>query len=185
MPDLTIERAIVLMAWCALVVGAFVAAFNSAVATAAGAVPECVVPSKLGVSLVLDDSSSMVYNDPSDLRGAPAGIGTDTLPDGSLVSGSKFSDVATRMFDPTALDAANRPVLKQAIAAGLQSSGDTDYCHSRAVRAAYDDPRHRRSRRVRSRHRHRARSRALTAMAQRLWLTASMLLPSGSSTKAA
>jgi hypothetical protein len=132
------------MAWCALVVGAFVAAFNSAVATAAGAVPECVVPSKLGVSLVLDDSGSMVYNDPSDLRGAPAGIGTDTLPDGSLVSGSKFSDVATRMFDPTALDAANRPVLKQAIAAGLQSSGDTDYCHSRAVRAAYDDPRHRR-----------------------------------------
>jgi hypothetical protein len=127
MPDLAIRRAVVLMAWCALVVGAFGAAFNSAVATAAGAVPECVVPSKLGVSLVLDDSGSMVYNDPSNLRGAAAGIGIDTLPDGSLVSGSKFSDVATGLFDPTALDAANRPVLKQAIAAGLQSSGDTDY----------------------------------------------------------
>jgi hypothetical protein len=127
MPDLTIRRVVVLMAWCALVVGAFVAAFHTGVATAAGAVPECVVPSKLGVSLVLDDSGSMVYNDPSNLRGAAAGIGIDTLPDGSLVSGSKFSDVATRLFNPTALDAANRPALKQAIAAGLQSSGDTDY----------------------------------------------------------
>lgn len=30
--------------------------------------------------MVLDDSGSMVYNDPNNLRGAAAGIGIDTLP---------------------------------------------------------------------------------------------------------
>ncbi|HEY1511879.1 MAG TPA: vWA domain-containing protein [Solirubrobacteraceae bacterium] len=123
----TIEKAVVLMVWCAFIVGALIVVFDTGVASAAGTAPDCVVPGKLGVALVLDDSGSMVDNDPANLRGAAAGIGIDTLPDGSLVSGSKFTDTATRLFDPTELSAANRPALKQAIAAGLQSSGDTDY----------------------------------------------------------
>jgi hypothetical protein len=77
--------------------------------------------------MVLDDSGSMLDNDPDGLRGAAAGIGIDTLPDGSLVSGSKFADEATQLFAPTALTAANRPALKLAVASGLQSDGGTDY----------------------------------------------------------
>jgi hypothetical protein len=96
-------------------------------AARASAAPVCVVPNKLGVAFVLDDSGSMVDNDPGNLRGAAAGVGIDTLPDGSLASGSKFSDTATRLFAPTPLSAANRPALKQAIAGGLQSTGGTDY----------------------------------------------------------
>ena len=85
------------------------------------------VPSKLCVAFVLDDSGSMVYSDPGNLRAGAAGGGVDTLPDGSLVSASKFSDTATSLFDATPLTAADRPALKQAIAAGLQSVGGTDY----------------------------------------------------------
>src|SRR5437763_3928513 len=125
MPGAGIDRAAVLTAWCALVVSGLVAAFNPGVAAAAA--PACVVPSQLGVAMVLDGSGSMVENDPSNLRGAAAGIGIDTLPDGSLVSASKFADEATPLFDATPLTAADRPALKQAIAAGLLSEGDTDY----------------------------------------------------------
>jgi hypothetical protein len=121
-----IQRLVVLTAWCALVV-ALVAGLDIGSATAAGSAPECVVPNQLGVVMVLDDSGSMVYNDPNNLRGAAAGIGIDTLPDGSLVSASKFADEATPLFDAQPLNAADRPALKQAIAAGLESSGDTDY----------------------------------------------------------
>lgn len=127
MPGAGMERLVVVMAWFALAIAVFVAALNAGASAAAAAAPDCVVPSKLGVAMVLDDSGSMVYNDPSNLRGAAAGIGIDTLPDGSLVTGSKFADDATLLFGPTPLSAANRPALKLSIAAGLQSSGDTDY----------------------------------------------------------
>ena len=93
----------------------------------AAAQGECVVPNRLGVVFVLDDSGSMASSDPASLRGAAAGTAIDALPDGTVVAASKFSDEPARLAAPTALDATNRDSLKAAIAGNLLSSGGTDY----------------------------------------------------------
>jgi hypothetical protein len=99
----------------------------AATAASAPVTGDCVVPHRLGVVFVLDDSGSMATSDPGRLRGAAVGSGIDALPDGSVVAASTFSDEATRAFAPTGLDAASRDGLKGAASGGLEDSGGTDY----------------------------------------------------------
>ncbi|MEI2702824.1 MAG: vWA domain-containing protein [Baekduia sp.] len=93
----------------------------------------CVKPQKLGVVFVIDDSGSMLSNDPDKLRGSAVGVGVDQLPDGSVAAVTKFSTDASVISAPTLIDANGRNTIKQATAAGLASSGSTDYADGLAI----------------------------------------------------
>ena len=94
-------------------------------ATASNTAP-CLSPAKLGVVFVTDDSESMSWNDPSQLRARAISVGLDQLPDGSLAAATAFSDFSRGLFGASTVDAGSRSGLKSA-AEELFSEGSTDY----------------------------------------------------------
>ncbi|MGE3138110.1 MAG: VWA domain-containing protein [Thermoleophilia bacterium] len=88
--------------------------------------PSCVVPRRLGVAFVVDDSGSMSANDPSDLRAQAVAVGLDQLPDGSLAGATEFADSTGELFEVSEVNGSTRPGLKDA-ASYLFSSGGTDF----------------------------------------------------------
>lgn len=87
----------------------------------------CVVPERLGVVFVLDDSGSMASNDRANLRAVAAGIGLDALADGSIAAAVNFTSAASTLFVPTELLGDVRTQLKATITSGLYSMGGTAY----------------------------------------------------------
>jgi hypothetical protein len=75
----------------------------------------CEPPRQLGVVFVVDDSGSNQSTDPSELRRDAALAGISSLPAGSVTSVSTFSGTATTRVAPTAVTAAARPQLLEAV----------------------------------------------------------------------
>jgi hypothetical protein len=116
------------MSWAAVALTAFaVVLWGPAAHGTAQSTSACVVPERLGVVFVLDDSGSMTSNDPADLRAVAAGIGLDALADGSIAAAVKFTSAASTLFAPRELVGDVRTQLKGTISAGLFSSGGTAY----------------------------------------------------------
>jgi hypothetical protein len=86
----------------------------------------CVLPARLGVVFVTDDSGSMATSDPAHIRSQAIAVGLDQLPDGSLAAATSFSDYSWELFGATVVDPTTRPLLKKK-ATTLIDYGLTDY----------------------------------------------------------
>lgn len=122
---------------CAVLIASFCALATSPNLTSARAaadtttvtdtVPGCVVPTQLGLVMIIDDSGSMYSTDPSELRAEAASIAVDQVKAGSVVSSSNFDGSARTIFQPTTVTDTARAGLKSAIRGSLGSGGGTDY----------------------------------------------------------
>jgi von Willebrand factor type A domain len=120
----------------ALLAGAALVA-SVATASAAPCAPNTVAPAgTVGLEFILDNSTSMgpvpadgtPPNDPNNLRVTAAQLGLSQLADGDTVGVMKFSDLASTIFAPTVLSAANRQTLSNQISAGIgQTTSGTNY----------------------------------------------------------
>lgn len=117
-----VPRFFVTLIWSMILTAAVVA-----MPTQAAAAGPCVVPSKIGVTFVIDDSGSMSSTDPDYLRADAFRIALDQLPDGSVVSAGTFDTYSRTVFSPVGLNASNRLALGDEVAWQLSSSGQTDY----------------------------------------------------------
>ncbi|MQA73302.1 MAG: VWA domain-containing protein [Solirubrobacterales bacterium] len=89
---------------------------------------DCVPPNKLGVAFVMDDSGSNLTTDFDELRRDGALAGVASLPDGSAMSVSTFSDEAETRVGTTDLTAANRAALLAGVRdMPLSALGGTNY----------------------------------------------------------
>lgn len=95
-------------------------------ARAGASIASCVLPSRLGVVFVTDDSESMEFSDPGHLRARAISVGLDQLPDGSLAAATAFNSLSRELFGVSTVDASTRPDLKRA-AEELDDVGLTDY----------------------------------------------------------
>lgn len=86
----------------------------------------CVLPARLGVVFVTDDSGSMGSSDPAHIRSQAISVGLDQLPDGSLAAATTFSDYSWELFGASVVDPNTRPLLKKE-ATSLVDYGLTDY----------------------------------------------------------
>lgn len=86
----------------------------------------CTPPSTLGLVFVTDDSESMSWSDPTNLRARAISVGLDQLPDGSLAGATSFSDYSSELFPVTSVDPSTRPSMKIA-AQQLYDYGSTEY----------------------------------------------------------
>lgn len=95
-------------------------------ATAHASSSGCVLPARLGIVFVTDDSGSMGSSDPGHIRSQAIAVGLDQMPDGSLAAATSFSDYSWELFGATVVDPTTRPLLKKE-ATVLFDSGLTDY----------------------------------------------------------
>lgn len=99
----------------------------TALAGPARAQDACTPPAQLGLVYVVDDSGSMVNNDPDKLRATAVEIGLRTAPRGSVAAVVAFASSARVLQEPTVLDGTNADTIGQTTRERLNSSGQTDY----------------------------------------------------------
>lgn len=87
--------------------------------------PACVAPAQLGVVFIIDDSGSMGWTDPDKMRADAVSVGADFSRPGTVIAASKFSSTASQLVPPTVIDDTNRQGIKDAVSAGLRTSGGT------------------------------------------------------------
>jgi hypothetical protein len=85
----------------------------------------CTKPSKLGVSMIVDDSASMSDSDPNELRSEGAQLALDLLPDGSVAAAGSFDSYSREFFGPSELNAQSRQGLKDDMY--FAAGGNTDF----------------------------------------------------------
>ncbi|MDO9357041.1 MAG: VWA domain-containing protein, partial [Solirubrobacteraceae bacterium] len=93
---------------------------------------QCVVPQKLGVVYLIDDSGSMGSNDYEKLRASAVELGMREVGAGGVVAGIRFADTASTIFGATDLATTPAPGV-DAIRAPLKSLGGTGYSNAFAA----------------------------------------------------
>src|SRR5688572_20578589 len=86
---------------CALTALLALAVGLAGAATAAAQAPGCTKPSKLGISMIVDDSASMGDNDPDELRGEGLSLALDLLPNGAMAAAGSFDSSSREFFGPS------------------------------------------------------------------------------------
>jgi lysophospholipase L1-like esterase len=112
---------------CVGLVAGFVTGGGSDVVALAAGMQTCKPAKQFGVVFVLDDSGSNLQTDPRLLRADAVRVAMGYLPEGTLVSGVRFSNAAATDVEVTRLTNENRGSLVAYIRDNLESNGATNY----------------------------------------------------------